>query len=121
MPETVQLNQDLGLIEVTLTGQLTLAEMKKIRQRVIAFSDDQKVERILVDATGLEKLPAAGSLYEFGASFWKAGFTKNARLGIVVSDTTSRDFEFIETVAQNRAFMFRQFSSREAAVQWLLS
>ena len=121
MPEVVQLNQELQLVEVTLTGRLTLPEMNKIRKRVRAFSADHQIERILVNATGLMKLPATGSLYEFGASFWKVGFSKNARLGIVVSETTSSDFQFIETVAQNRAFMFRQFSTREAAVQWLLA
>ncbi len=119
MAATVKVNRDLNLVEVALTGRMTLADMKATRKRVQAFSQDYQLERILVNASALQDLPGTMPLYEFASSFLEVGFSKGIRLGVVVSGSTGDDFKFIENVAQNRAFMFRQFSTRDEAIQWL--
>lgn len=120
MAVIVKLNRDLNIVEVALTGSLTLADMKATRKRVQVFSQEYQIERVLVDARALQDLPGTISLYEFGSSFWEVGFSKGMRLGVVVSEHTAADFKFIENVAQNRAFMFRQFPTRDEAIQWLV-
>jgi len=120
MAAEINFDPELNFIEVTLTGTMALSDMKATRQSLKVLSEKEKIVRILVNAFELEALPGTTSLYEFASTFWAVGFSKEIRFGVVASAETGDDFQFMENVAQNRAFMFRQFTDRNEAIQWLM-
>ena len=90
MPDTVELNRQLKIIEVHSFGTVSDRDLESSIAAVNKIKDETGINAILVDTTEQESLP-----------------------------DTAEDIRFIETVAHNRGIQIRIFSARKEALDWL--
>ena len=116
MPEEVQINQELEIIEVLSYGKVTGQTLDASLQEVVRLNKETGLNRILVDTMKQTEMPSVMTLYNFANAL-----PRNMRFAILVSEkqNTREDQDFFETVARNRGFVVREFESRDEAVDWL--
>ena len=119
MPETVEVLEDLEIIQITSSGTVTQEDLLKSRQTVSKICQERGFTKILVDTTAVTSLPSTLHLYQHGSSLSNPEFPKAFKFAIVVSEAISKDAYFIETVAKNHHANLRNFESRDQALSWL--
>jgi len=119
MPEVVTVREDLGIIEIRSYGEVNERDLTASRDRVAEIIRERGLTEVLVDARELTSLPPTFALFLFGKSFADNEGLRTMKLAGVVSEKTTKDMSFIETVARNRGVAMRIFKSMEAAVAWL--
>ena len=116
MPQRVLFNEELGIIEVISTGIVTHQDLQSSLQRIKAISEETGTDKVLVDTTGEEELPAVLDLDDFGATL--PGSLKFAIL-VAEAQPTAKKAEFVRSTASIRGALMRTFASREDALEWL--
>ena len=116
MPETVTLNEDLGIIEVRSCGVVSARDIASSIDRVKQISNKTGIDRVLVDASDQQAMPNTVDVFYLAAEF-----TQRMWIAVVGSEEQAsyRDLVFGETVAKNRGVIIRVFFSKTAALQWL--
>lgn len=116
MPIRVVQNKQLGIIEVNAFGALLRSDLEQANAEIQRIHDEEGVDKILGDATKVEKIPSTTDSYVV----WSA-FPQYFRHAIVVrkSDPASRDAQFVEDVGVNRGQNLKFFETREEALRWL--
>jgi hypothetical protein len=119
MPEVVTVREDQGIIEVRSYDEVSERDLTVSRDRVAEIIREKGIKEILVDARDLTSLPPTFALFLFGKSFADDEALRTVKLAAVVSEKTTKDMSFIETVVRNRGVAMRIFESMEAAISWL--
>lgn len=119
MPEVVTVREDQGIIEVQSYGEVSERDLTASRHRVSEIVREKGIKQVLVDARELTSLPRTFALFLFGKSFAEEDVLRTIKLAAVVSEKTTKDMAFIETVARNRGATMRLFRSMDAALAWL--
>ncbi len=119
MPETVSINEDLGIICVRSYGEVTEQDLHTSRELTAKAYQEHGFTNVLVDAREEVSLPQTASLYDFVSGLLGADMPRTMKFALVVSEHTKRDLAFIETVAVNRGLLVSIFDSCSAAVAWL--
>lgn len=116
MPETVDYDEDLGLILVRSFGAVSTEEMTASVDLVGKIAAEKGAQKVLIDAEDLESMPEAGDLF-----FLAPTFPRSARIAVILSRQKAiRDgLRFAENAAQNRGVDLRIFPSRSEALAWL--
>jgi hypothetical protein len=79
-----------------------------------------RVDRFLVDATGLTGFPSPNHWQRFWMATEWADITRGLRLAVVAREELIDPDRFGVVVARNRALLANVFTSEEEAVAWLL-
>lgn len=114
MPETVHLDQDLGVIRVRSWGDVTIDDWNHSKSEVVRLHTTAGVDRLLVDVTEQTSAPSTLDIFDFGSD-WPPSIS----VAIVTGDATRDDQEFLENVAMNRSRTMRTFADVEQAMAWL--
>ncbi len=126
MPYTYKHDTTLEIVEVFLTGQITIGELQESTSEFIAMEKEQGVHRFLLDATEVE-LAEPLSLKEIhdmpAKQFLEEGADRHGRVAILPPKSAEAKVavRFYETVCQNRGWMIKIFSKRREASDWLTS
>lgn len=116
MPETVDYDEDLGLILVRSYGTVSADEMEASVGRVGELAGEKCAVKVLVDAENLESMPGEGDIF-----FLASTFPRTARIAVLLSreKAVRESLRFGENVARNRGLNIRTFPSKTEALLWL--
>ena len=116
MPDEVRFNQELNLIEVKSFGVVTKNDILDSIEKIQQIQEDTGVNKLLVDTTAQETLPNPIEIFEIFSTY-----PREIRTALLVqrTQTTARDVEFVETVAQNRGKTVKLHDNLEQALEWL--
>lgn len=118
MPDKVQLNESLGIIECQSYGEVTVADIAGSIAQARQIQSQTGINRMLVDTTRQQSLPSTIEMLEIFSRY-----PRDLKTALVVdaSQVTADDVEFVETVGVNRGKNMRLHFDRERALRWLNS
>ena len=116
MPDTIRVNQALGIIEIESFGKVSKEDIAGSIARVREVFEEQGINRVLVDTTGQESMPGTLSIYDLFSTF-----PQEVRVALLVgsSQATGQDLSFVETVSRNRRIEVKIFEDRDEALRWV--
>jgi hypothetical protein len=116
MPEKIQVNEDLGIVELESSGKVTKQEMVESISQLREIFDKQGIYKVLVDATRQDKMPSTFDIYELFSTY-----PREIRLAVLIqlSQATADDITFGETVGVNRGVRMKTFCEKKQALKWL--
>lgn len=116
MPDKFQINEKLGLLEITSTGIVTADDIDDSIEKSKAAFEKLGINKLIVDTTKQEKMPGTVSIHRIFSNF-----PRNISLALVAerNQLTENDIIFGENVAVNRGVRMRIFYNREEAIKWL--
>jgi len=121
MPWTLVYDEALGIIELSLVGVVSGADLRAATQQGFAMSGELEVVRCIVDATDQEETGTILDLYQLPALYEEVGLDRTARIALL-PPTRAELHElaaFYETVCVNRGWSVKVFPTREGAIEWL--
>ncbi|NQT15417.1 MAG: hypothetical protein HQ582_21855 [Planctomycetes bacterium] len=116
MPEEVSVNKELGIIEVWSHGVVTREDLSRTLQQTDALVKETGFNKVLVDTTEEEQLPAILDLDNFGASI-----PSSLRIAVLLAEAqpTAKKAEFVKNVASVKGVCMETFTSRGDSLEWL--
>jgi len=118
MPLYMEYNEKHGIIEVESIGDIDVNELIDIRDRVISTVSEHRSNRILADIRKQTNHINIIKIWDYGSTLWDV-MSNKIRIAIVHEDQKEEGLSFFITVAKNRGFSIDEFTTREAAVEWL--
>lgn len=118
MPETVSLNEKLGIIEIRSYGDVTLADMEGSFREIKRVREECGADKVLVDASEQTSMPGTSDSFKITSHM-----PHFVRIGVFIAEgqSTEEDMLFVETLAVSCGATFRVFYSRDEALEWLLN
>lgn len=109
-----------GVLQLVLTGPVSIAERAQALEACLAWLDEGHPRRILVDFTDGSTTPHAPDDAARHAANLAAAFTSlgGARIAYL-SRPERRDPSPIELQAAARGYFYQRFTDRDAALRWL--
>ena len=118
MPDQLTINEELGIIEVYSSGEITVEEAEQTVKKSLRIFKERNIDKVLVDATSLTKLPGTVEIFQFLSS----SPPELTQALVISKDSFSEDLlSFGENVAVNRGKNVKLFFDREEALSWLKS
>ena len=116
MPETVEINKDLNIIEVRSFGDVAFEHMAESIKKVKEYHEKSGINKVLVDTSDLTSMPPISDIFNLANMF-----PHKIRIAILISKIAAfhEDLRFGETVALNRGVLISAFDSRDEALKWL--
>ena len=74
MPETIEIYEDLEIIQIRSFDSVTSEDLERSRQLVSQICQERGFSKILVDTTAVTSLPPTISLFEHGVNLSKIMF-----------------------------------------------
>ena len=104
------------------TGRVSFDEAVITIADALSYAMSQRVNRLLVDTTGLTGFPSPSVWERFWmASEWAAVAHSAVRLAVVARPELIDPDRFGVTVARNRGLFANVFSAEPEAIEWLLN
>lgn len=123
MPYSVKREPALDIIEVTLTGLITEADLREATTHAISLQKQTGTTRFLVDANGRDVRVPLIDIYEIPRTqYGKEELDIKSRIAVILSASVSvqEAARFYETVCFNRGWNAKICSDRQSATDWLL-
>ncbi len=117
MPETVTIDEALGLIRVDSSGDVLAGDLARSLRSVLGIVEAKGLRKVLVDTREQTSLPSVLVLYEFGEKL--SELTRDLKHAVVVSRHSLKDLRVVATVSRNRGVQMDFFDCPEAALAWL--
>ena len=116
MPFEVTLNADEQVIEVVSSGNVSLTDLNGALQQISKLQEESGVTDVLSDATGQQS--HAVTLDISGVA---SRLPTGLRVAVIADQDqpTTSDVNLMARLVKSRGNIYRTFSSREAALQWL--
>ena len=123
MPEKTEYIAAKGIIVITYTGKVTIAEAKEATVKAIAIQGEKQTNRVVIDAWDMTAGPSITDMWELVQSYPELEVPKPTRLAVVRPEAPDRKdlTGFFEVICQNRCYNAKGFHTREAAEYWVLS
>ena len=123
MPEMTEYIAAKGIIVITYTGKVTIAEVREATVKAIAIQDEKQTNRVVIDAGDMTAGPSVTDMWELVQSYPELEVPKLTRLAVVRPEAPDRKdlTGFFEVICQNRCYNAKGFHTREAAEYWVLS
>lgn len=126
MPHTITYHPETQILELKLHGQITFNEIKEIYSEALPFAKDKNSSLFLSDYREAVLCLSTFEIYElpkiFSETAAAVGFIPfHLKRAIVQSQTHNPDdYQFFETVSQNRGqSLARLFQDIDEAKKWL--
>ena len=118
MPDLLNINEELGIIEIHSFGEITIKEAAQSMKDCVRISKEKNIDKVLVDASSLTKIPGIVDIFQFFSDF-----PKELTIALVIpQDSFTKDtFSFGENVAVNRGKNVKLFFDLNDAKEWLKS
>ncbi len=118
-------NSDQRIIETTFTGKVFYDEIAAAISESTSLAKTEQCYLWLTDYSAAEPVMSATEIYNLHKLFIQASITLNVAMGkikraIIISHTQA-DFEFAQTIANNRGESLGLFNELHAARKWLLN
>ena len=117
MPETVSVDEDLGIVRIESYGDVTVEDLKGTLASALKTHHERGLSRGFVDATRVTSYPSTASIFDFGSQ--AADRLGSLRIAIAGPPWMLATPVFFETVTRNRGASIRVFDSTKAALAWL--
>jgi len=119
----VDYNSELGFIQCTYTGLVTINEFKEATNKVIALSKSYKTNRVLIDDSKLEIAVSTAEIYKLPLFYEDVNANRRSRMALILptAPQAREDVQFYETVCRNRGWFIKAFNGRQEAIDWLTS
>lgn len=119
MAFTIRLDTELGILELTGSGEFTLQDAEDSRARALASGVGPHL--FLVDLTAAEPALSTLDIYHEPREWGTAGFHRGNKIALVVQREGKvwADATFWETTGRNQGWNVAVFSRRDEAIQWL--
>ncbi len=116
MPEKIILNEQRGIIEVSSYGIVTKQDIMNTVDAALKITRGKGINKVLVDTREQTAMPDSSEVVDIFSDF-----PDDFKVAMLVSEEqpTAKGVAFLETVAVNRFFNYRIFSSEEQALAWL--
>jgi hypothetical protein len=116
MPDKIQVNEDLGIIEVESFGNVSRDDISQSIAKVRELFVEKGLSKILVDTRKQDEVPDTMDIFELFSTF-----PRELRIALLVeqSQSTKDDLDLAETVGVNRGVHVRILDEKESALQWL--
>jgi hypothetical protein len=122
MPYSVKHDPVQGIVEVTLTGPITGADLRAATTECTSLQKQTGATRFLIDANGWDVSASLVDIYEIPTvQYWREGLDRHSLIATIFPGSASgqQAANFYETVCQNRGWHARVFPDRQGAVAWL--
>jgi hypothetical protein len=119
MPISISILNDRQIALVTYEpGTVSKQDLTRQRKQVGDTLMQNKIKKVLVDTSKLDKLPSPGILLLHNRSLVDEETLHNARFAVVCARLGANE-NFLETSGVNRGLQIKCFTSREEALSWL--
>ena len=118
MPYVVEHIKDAGYVTVTLTGDVTMAELIASREEAASQLAENDCTSLLVDATRVARMQSIFDDFAF-TSQHRSYLPPPIRTAVVIQQAHLDHMRFVENVARNRGVKLTLFIEREEALRWL--
>jgi hypothetical protein len=119
MSEMVCVDEKSGIIQITSSGTVSLEELSHTLDEVLRIIESEKLSKILVDATGTNKLPFIFHLHILAREI--SSRVRGTFHAIIVAKQTPVEMSLIENATSHREKNIKIFTSREDALPWLMA
>ena len=117
MPEEVTIREDLQVIQVKSSGDITMEDFSKTLDAILRIREDRGLAKVFVDATEVTSYPTTIHIFKFGSE--AAEPLQGISLAIASPPGKRDEPVFFETVTRNRGARVRAFDSPDTALAWL--
>jgi len=116
MPEKVQYNEELNLIEISSYGMVTEADLTSSIKDIIHYIQETGSEKVFIDTLEQTSYPGAHTISRIVSSM-----PNEVRYAVLASEqqSTYEDLIFSETVSYNRGITLKIFNTKDAIQEWL--
>jgi hypothetical protein len=123
MRSIVDFLEEEEVVRVTTSGVLdSLEQVAAFAGEALSRAGQLGVHRILIDHRMVTYSLSTSSIYRLPGTLRGVGRRVGTRTAILVTDGPSRDdFQFLETVLQNRGLVARLFHDYDEAITWLVA
>jgi hypothetical protein len=121
MPQKTEYVAEKGIIVITYTGNVVIAEVKQATAQAIAMQKARKTGRILIDAFSMTAWPSLVEMWKLVEAYPELEVPLGTRIAAIrpqAPDETDIS-GFYEKVCQNRSYNAKAFHAREEAEAWL--
>ena len=121
MSHEVEANSYLGMVVVTLSGAVSVAERAIALDKALRYLDGETCHRVLIDFIGGH---ATADSFQTSSDFARRLASepklRGCRIAYVYPPNATLNIA-VETLARARQFRFRKFESVACAIDWLLA
>ena len=115
-------NKDLGIIEITYTGDVTALDLREATLKRISMQEETGTNLVLSDASRCNSGPSIIDLYDLPDKIYtdhKA--RRSTRIAFIppMIRESSELTRFFENAAKNRGWTIEIFKDRKNALSWL--
>src|ERR1017187_2192204 len=90
MPEMTEYISAKGIIVITYTGKVTIAEVREATVKAIAIQDEKQTNRVVIDAGDMTAGPSVTDMWELVQSYPELEVPKLTRLAVVRPEAPDR-------------------------------
>jgi hypothetical protein len=121
MPQKTDYLAETGIVVITYSGRVTIAEVREATIAAIAIQQHRQTDRVLIDATVMTAWPSLVDMWHLIESYPQLQVPPRTRLAALrPSLPDNKDISgFFEVTCQNRAYNARAFHDRRDAEEWL--
>lgn len=125
MPFNITVDEINKIIIVEVSDKAQKEEHYAALEKALQISSEKKIKRLLVNLKNLDTkgIVSITSAFKFGKILAAENRLKGVYLAHVlpILPQSSKDIEFISTVASNRGVIAKNFTSLKEAKKWLLN
>lgn len=116
MPEEIRIDEERGIIVVRDYGHVSKEDVVKTITEARHIFDTKGIDKILVNTTELESMPATREIYEVFSTL-----PREFKIAMLMQayQATEPEIAFGEMVASNRGVRVKIFYEKERALAWL--
>ena len=116
MPETVRLDDKLGIIEVRSFDDVSLSDVDNSLIEIQQIRKETGVDKVLVDVRKQTSMPELCESFQIASSL-----PNSLRIAVLFSEgqPTEEDISFVKSVAASSGVAIETFSSEHEALAWL--
>ena len=121
MPWAVDHDPKLAAVRLTLSGTVSIDELRKMTEEASAVARNTGSARILVDTSVLAATIPLTDIIDLARFYSESGVDRRFRVAVIMPAIPElhEDMRFYETVCRNRGFDVTAFSTRDEAMAWL--
>jgi hypothetical protein len=114
--------QDHGVVSTTVSGIVTLVDIKKISEDAYKEAKSNDANRLFSDYRGASLHLSISDIMDLPHTLWNLGRRSNFRSAIVYSvDSKNKpDYDFFNTRCFNSSHYAKVFTDYDEAYQWLI-
>jgi hypothetical protein len=118
----IEFIQDAGIISTTVSGAVTLDEIKKIAEEVFKEAKRSEVNKLISDCRKVTLDLSTVDIHDLPQTFRELGRTPSQRSAIVYSANSlnKSDYEYFDTRCFNSSYNAKVFTDYDEAYQWLI-